>query len=113
VDLDDLDRYINNIGATATGDLASLDLNGDGIVGANDFEQHYDTLVETSNGGEGTFAGDTNLDGTVDVLGDAITLIGNLGGSVTSWANGDFNGDGLVDVLGDALLLVTNLGQSN
>lgn len=113
VDLDDLDRYIGNIGATATGDLASLDLNGDGIVGANDFEQHYGTLVETSNGGEGTFAGDVNLDGTVDVLGDAFTLIGNLGSSVTSWSDGDFNGDGLVNVLGDAFLLIANLGQSN
>lgn len=113
VDLDDLDRYIANIGATATGDLAPLDLNGDGIVGANDFEQHYSTLVETSNGGEGTFAGDANLDGTVDVLVDAFTLIGNLSSSVTSWSDGDFNGDGLVDVLGDAFLLVANLGQSN
>ena len=70
-------------------------------------------MVETSNGGEGTFAGDTNLDGAVDVLSDAFTLIGNLGGSVTSWAEGDFNGDGSVTVLGDAFLLIANLGQSN
>ena len=113
VDLDDLDRYIGNIEEPASGDLELLDLNGDGTVGANDFEQHYETLVETSNGGKGTFAGDANLDGTVNVLGDAFTLVGNLGSSVTSWADGDANGDGRVDVLGDAFLLVGNLGNGN
>ena len=113
VDLDDLDRYIGNTGEPASGDLEILDLNGDGTVGANDFEQHYETLVETSNGSKGTFAGDANLDGTVNVLGDAFTLVGNLGSSVSSWADGDFNGDGTVNVLGDAFLLVTNLGQTN
>ena len=113
VDLDDLDRYIGNIGEPASGDLEILDLNGDGTVGANNFEQHYETLVETSNGGKGTFAGDANLDGTVNVLGDAFTLVGNLGSSVSSWADGDFNGDGTVNVLGDAFLLVANLGQTN
>ena len=113
VDLDDLDRYSGNIDATATGDLALLDLDGDGIVGENDFEQHYSTLVETSNGGVGTFVGDADLNGTVDVLGDAFTLIGNLGSSVTSWADGDFNADGLVDVLEDAFSLIGNLGRSN
>ena len=113
VDLVDLDRYIGNIGEPASGDLEILDLNEDGTVGANDFEQHYETLVETSNGGEGTFAGDANLDGTVNVLGDAFTLVGNVGSSVSSWADGDFNGDGTVNVLGDAFLLVANLGQTN
>ena len=113
VDLEDLDRYIGNIGESASGDLELLDLDGDGTVGANDFEQHYETLVETSNGGRGTFAGDANLDGTVTVLGDAFALIGNLGRSVTSWADGDFNGDGTVNVLGDAFLLVANLGRTN
>ena len=113
VDLEDLDQYIGNIGESASGDLELLDLNGDSTVGANDFEQHYETLVETSSGGKGTFAGDANLDGTVTVLGDAFALIGNLGRSVTSWADGDFNGDGTVNVLGDAFLLVANLGRTN
>jgi hypothetical protein len=69
--------------------------------------------VETSNGQRGTFAGDANLDGTVDVLNDAFALVSNLGQSVMSFADGDFDADGVVDVLGDAFLLVGNLGMTN
>ena len=113
VDLADLDRYFGNIGAAATGELALLDLDADGVVGQNDFVRHYSELVETSNGQRGTFAGDANLDGQVDVLGDAFALIGNLNQSVSSWAQGDFNADGQVDVLGDAFLLIGNFGRNN
>lgn len=113
VDLADLDRYIGNLNMAAVGNLAILDLNSDGVVDSVDFEQHYEQLVETSNGVRGTFAGDINLDGTVDVLGDAFILVGSLGSSVTSWGDGDLNGDEVVDVLGDAFLLVGNLGNSN
>jgi hypothetical protein len=62
--------------------------------------------------------GDVNLDQTVDVLGDAFVVVGNLGatatGSVveTTWRMGDLNGDNAIDVLGDAFVLVANLGQS-
>lgn len=57
--------------------------------------------------------GDANLDGRVDVLGDAFTLVSNLGSTTsTAWADGNFNGDGVVDVLGDAFVLVSQLGQS-
>jgi hypothetical protein len=62
--------------------------------------------------------GDVNLDQTVDVLGDAFAVVGNLGatatGSVveTTWRMGDLNGDNAIDVLGDAFVLVANLGQS-
>ena len=113
VDLLDLDRYNQNIDADAVGALADLDLDGDGTVGANDFETHYGQLVETSNGQVGTFVGDANLDGTVNVLGDAFTLVANLNQPATSWSQGDFNGDGVVNVLGDAFLLVANLGMTN
>ena len=114
VAVDDLDRYNQNIGAEATGDLAELDLDGDGVVGVNDFETHYQDLVMTSNGQVGTAQGDANLDGMVDVLEDAFTLVDNLGStSITSWSQGDFNGNGVVDVLGDAFALVANLGFSN
>ena len=59
------------------------------------------------------FQGDANLDGTVNVLGDAFVLVGNLGttGGAT-WAEGDFTGDGVVNVLGDAFALVGNLGRT-
>ena len=113
VDLDDLDEYNQNIGAEAIGDLADLDFNGDGFVGNNDFQTHYQELVMTSNGQVGTAQGDANLDGVVDVLEDAFTLVGNLSDSATSWSQGDFDGNGVVDILGDAFPLVTNLGFSN
>ena len=90
-----------------------MDLDADGVVGENDFEFHYLELVETPNGVKGTFAGDFNLDGTVDVLGDAFILFGNLGLPVTSWSQGDLNGDGMVNVLGDAFGMLSNLGRTN
>ena len=56
--------------------------------------------------------GDANLDGTVDVLGDAFGLINNLGVTEgATWADGDFNGDGAVDVLGDAFIHTGTLGS--
>ncbi len=113
VDLDDLDQYNGNLDMAATGDLEALDLDGNGMVDAADFQQHYSTLVETSNGQKGTFAGDVNLDGTVNVLGDAFALVGNLNMPATSWSQGDLNADGMVNVLGDAFALVGNLGQTN
>jgi hypothetical protein len=113
VDLADLDQYNQNLGQPATGELAALDLNGDGTVGADDFQQHYSTLVETSNGGKGTALGDVNLDGVVNVLGDAFALVGNLNNPATSWSQGDLNADGAVNVLGDAFGLVGNLGANN
>ena len=67
----------------------------------------------TSNGQVGTAQGDANLDGVVDILEDAFTLVGNLGTSVNSWSQGDFDGNGVVDVLGDAFPLVGNLGFTN
>jgi hypothetical protein len=74
---------------------------------------HVTTLVETSNGQKGALLGDANLDGTVNVLIDAATVVQNLGDTVTSWSDGDFNADQIVNVLGDAALLVNNLGQNN
>ena len=61
VDLNDLDQYIGNIGASPTGALRALDLDSDGDIDADDMNQHYTQLVETSNGAKGTFAGDLNL----------------------------------------------------
>lgn len=113
VDLADLDRYNQNLGAAATGDLAIVDLNGNGTVDAADFAQHYGTLIDTSNGGIGTAVGDINLDGVVNVLGDAFVLISNLGNPANSWSQGDLNADGVVDVLGDAFGLIGNLGFNN
>ena len=113
VDCDDIDAYIGNLGMTATGSLAQLDLDTDGEVTENDAITHIATLVQTSNGQTGTFRGDLNCDGTVNVLGDAFILIGSLGNAVSTYSAGDINFDGVVDVLGDAFLLIANLGSTN
>ncbi|MDA8563175.1 hypothetical protein N9L06_01860 [Mariniblastus sp.] len=112
VDADDIDFFTGNIGNAATGSLVQLDLDDSGTIDLADHQFHVEQLVQTSNGLTGTFIGDANLDGTVDVLGDAFVLVGNLGDS-GGWADGDFNASGNIDVLGDAFQLVGNLGRSN
>ena len=99
------DRYSFLIPPTQVSDLDDgfrLDGNGDGIMGDAYGGKHYVALP-----------GDSNLDGTVDVLGDAFELVNNLGTSGSpTWQQADFNHDGNVDVLGDGFLLIGNLGQS-
>ena len=114
VDADDIDAYIGNIGQPATGDLAELNLDDDEVITLADHEMLVTVYVQTSNGLTGTALGDADLNGTIDVLGDAFTLVGSLGTmSDASWSQGDFNADGNVDVLNDAFVLVGNLGASN
>jgi hypothetical protein len=113
VDVDDIDAFRGNIDSAATGDLAELDLDEDGVVTLEDHAILVTQLVQTSNALTGTSLGDANLDGVTNVLGDAFTLVGNLGTtSGASWADGDLNADGVVNVLGDAFILVGNLGAS-
>ena len=113
IDCDDLDGYVGNLGATVTDELAPLDLNNDGFVSAIDANTHITTLVQTLNNRTGTFRGDLNCDGNVNILGDAFALFGNLGNPATSYSQGDINFDGTVDVLGDAFILIGNLGLTN
>ena len=111
VDADDIDFYGGNIDLPASGDLAAIDLDGDGTITLDDHSLHVTQFVETSTGGTGTFLGDLNLDGTVDGLGDAFILIAGLGSSGAGWADGDLNADQVVDVLGDAFVLISALGS--
>ena len=113
VDCDDLDGYVGNLGLTVNTALAPLDLDNDGIISATDVNTHVTTLVQTSNGQVGTFHGDLNCDGVVNVLGDAFALVSNLNRAATSYSQGDINFDGTVNVLGDAFILIGRLGQSN
>ena len=115
VDCDDLDSYVGNLDTSVAGStgLANLDIDGDEMLTLEDANEAITTLVVTSNGITGTFPGDFNCNGTVDVLGDAFILIENLGGLVTMYSEGDANFDGFVDILGDAFILVENLGESN
>ena len=114
VDCDDLDSYVGNLDTSVAGStgLANLDIDGDEMLTLEDANEAITTLVVTSNGITGTFPGDFNCNGTVDVLGDAFILIENLGGLVTMYSEGDANFDGFVDILGDAFILVENLGES-
>ena len=113
VDCDDIDSYIGILGMPATGTLADLNLAEDVTINFADVEVLVENLVMTSNGQVGTFLGDFNCDGEVDVLNDAFILVGSLGSSVMSYSDGDVNLDGTVDVLDDAFILVGNLGMSN
>ncbi len=112
VDLVDLDFYNGSIGQPASFN-PELDLDASGTIDDADLTIHVETLVQTSNGVAGTAFGDINLDGVVNVLGDAFALVGNLGSSATSWSEGDLNADQTVNVLGDAFRLVGNLGADN
>lgn len=114
VDVDDIDFYVGNIGADATGELAQLDLDGDSTVTIDDLNTHITTLVQPSNGAQGALIGDLNLDGRVNVLGDAFILVASLNSTgPISYGLGNINADMAVDVLGDAFALVANLGQNN
>ena len=113
VDADDVDFYNGNLGQPASFN-PELDLNNDGMITLADHDQHVTTLVETSNGEVGALLGDINLDGDVDVLGDAFILVANLGSSNSvGYADGDLNANGAVDVVDDVFRLIANLGQSN
>ena len=115
VDCDDLDSYVGNLDTSVAGStgLANLDIDGDEMLTLEDANEAITTLVVTSNGITGTFPGDFDCNGTVDVLNDAFVLVGNLGGPDTMYSEGDANFDGFVDILGDAFILVGNLGESN
>ena len=114
VDAEDIDFYSGETGnVPAAGALAQLDLTGDGVITLADYDFHIENLVQTSNGQVGTFVGDINLDGTVNVLGDAFALIGSLGASDVGYAQGDLNADGDVNVLNDAFRLIGNIGNTN
>jgi hypothetical protein len=110
VDADDLDFYQGKIGQPAFVDT-KLDLDQDGMITLDDRNYLIKNFIPTPLG-TGTFPGDINLDGKVNVLGDAFILVGNLG-LAGGYADGDLNGDGIVNVLGDAFILVGNLNMSN
>jgi len=99
----DIDLLYAAFGATPANDF-ELDLNSDGQVDESDRDRVIERIA-------GTRLGDLDFNGTVNVLGDALALVINLGTtSGATYVQGDINGDGAVNVLGDALVLVTNLG---
>ena len=112
VNIADIDFFSGNLGQSASGALAQLDLDGNGTITLADHDLLITQFVETS-AGVGSIVADMDLNGTVDVLGDAFILVANLGSSGPfSYGLGDLNADQRVDVLGDAFRLVENLGMS-
>jgi len=110
VDVDDVDWYSLNLDQLAQGGVARLDLDGDGQLTQADHDLHISSLIQINAGEFGTTFGDINLDGVTDVIGDAFTLISNLGRTDSvSYADGDLNADGIIDVLGDAFRLISHL----
>lgn len=114
VDADDIDFFVGNVNADASGELEQLDFDADGTVSIADLNFHITVLAEPSNGAQGALIGDLNLDGRVDVLGDAFILVSNLSSTgPISYSQGNINADLAVDVLNDAFALVSSLGQNN
>ena len=108
---DDLDTLVQVL--TAGTYDAALDLNADSVVDVGDRDAWLARAAGANGLGSPYLVGDINLDGSVDVLGDAFTLVANLLSDSSNWSDGDLNADGRVDILGDAFALVANLNQSN
>jgi hypothetical protein len=105
------------------------DLNGDGLVNADDIDYlvdgfggsdpvrdtdgsgtvDQDDVIEYVTVDLGSFMGDANLDEAVDLI-DLSALASNFGSSA-GWAGGDFSSDGLVDLI-DLSTLASNFGST-
>jgi len=109
VDADDMDILCDNMG----GDPAIYDLDGDGDVDADDQLVLIETLVQWDSGtssGVGTYLGDFNLDGVVDIA-DLTILKTNAGLTGIGYAGGNANCDDVVDIA-DLTILRSNSGMS-
>lgn len=112
VDDADVNFYLGQLGQSVNfeSEFRELDLDGDGTITLDDHDLHVNTLVETSLGTQGTLIGDINLDGQVNLLGDAFILLRNLEApGIFGYGDGDLNADGTVDLLNDAFRLLANL----
>ncbi|MEQ9454072.1 MAG: hypothetical protein RLN76_05690 [Phycisphaeraceae bacterium] len=96
LDPDDIDLLVANLGDPA------FDIDGDNDADADDLNEWVTALA-------GTFIGDSNLDGEVDLI-DLSALASNFNGTA-GWAGGNFNTDTVVDLI-DLSLLASNFGSS-
>lgn len=63
-------------------------------------------------GTDGLIVGDLDRSGDVDLFGDTLTALGNVGLSPAGWDDGDFNDSGDVDLFGDVLTALGNVGMA-
>jgi len=91
-----------------------FDLDADGDIDVDDMTTLMEEGFKTSRSDiSGVVVGAVSgPNGIVDVLGDALVQVGNLGMVDASFLDGDLNLDGEVNVLGDALILVAELGTN-
>jgi len=61
---------------------------------------------------DGLISGDMDRSGGVDLFGDVLGALGQVGVG-TTWDNGDFDSSGGVDLFGDVLGALGNVGQSS
>ncbi|WP_428388616.1 PEP-CTERM sorting domain-containing protein [Mucisphaera sp.] len=97
----DVDLLVAAILASSTD--SEFDLDGSEAIDAGDLTFWVETLF-------GSFLGDANLDGEVDLI-DLSNLATNFNGPA-GYAGGDFNADGTVDLI-DLSILATNFGSTN
>ncbi len=109
IDVLDIDLLTGEIAAGGS-NLWPYDLSADDLVNAGDTDLLVSDIL-------GTFHGDTDLDGDVDVF-DLATFGNHYRQTGVGWGQGDFNGDGAVDVFDLAIFAnnynrgVTGAGQS-
>jgi len=114
VDADDVDILCDAV-AAASDDL-QYDMDNDGDVDEDDMVTMIETAVEVDIDGDdvpdlyGSFQGDFNLDGTVDIA-DLAVLRTNSGQAGMGYADGNANCDDLVD-LADLTILRGTAGSS-
>ncbi len=63
-------------------------------------------------GVDGLPIGDLDRNGNVDLFGDTLTALGNVGTVGATWGQGDINASGDVDLFGDTLTILGNVGAT-
>ncbi|MEQ9459628.1 MAG: PEP-CTERM sorting domain-containing protein [Phycisphaeraceae bacterium] len=100
LDIADVDLLVAAIIGGSTD--PEFDLDGSNVADSGDLAEWVEVLF-------GSALGDSNLDGSVDLI-DLSALASNFGGSGT-YGQGDFNADGVVDLI-DLSTLATSFGFS-
>ncbi len=94
-DVADLDALVEEI-ADGSNDSA-FDLTGDGTVNLADRDRWLSVAAMANGYGNSYLAGDTDLDGDVDIF-DLLSFRQNYNLPIAQWSAGDFNASGIVNI---------------